>query len=265
MLAGHFIDSPQGHLFITQFGELTITKAILCLPSITEELNLARAVCAKQAEAFAEAGTPCVILDYLGTGDSEQEFDQVDCHVWLDNIITTGKWLMAQGVSEIVIFGVRFGALLALANQQKLHQALPICQQIYWKPVLNGKQFSGQFLRIKQAREMITSGNNKINWREKVLNGEELEVAGYPLTASMLTSMEQLQVKPDDTLLSPVHWFELAATEASPLIKKFIISWQSQVKFSFINCPAFWQVPEIFTLPELYQPTLDCLITENLC
>ena len=53
MLAGHFIDSPQGQLFITQFGEVVGDTAVLCLPSITEEMNLARAVVAKQAQCFA--------------------------------------------------------------------------------------------------------------------------------------------------------------------------------------------------------------------
>ncbi|MCW9008169.1 MAG: hypothetical protein OQK02_09550, partial [Marinobacter sp.] len=70
MLTGHFISSEQGNIFLTQFGEILGNTAILCLPSITEEMNLARAVVAKQAQGFATQGVPCFVLDYYGTGDS---------------------------------------------------------------------------------------------------------------------------------------------------------------------------------------------------
>lgn len=258
MLTGHFIPSTQGNIFITQFGKINGDTAILCLPSITEEMNLARAVIAKQAQCFANEGVPCYVLDYYGTGDSEGEFEQANADVWLENILAAGKFIQQQGISKIILWGVRFGALLILSHQEKLHQNLPITQQFLWKPVTSGKLFAGQFLRIKQANAMMSNSNEKINWRERILAGNNVEVAGYLLTKSMLQSLESLQVSQEFQPISPMAWFELAAKELTPLTKRLSAPWDSAVaKVYCFDCPPFWQVPEVFSLPELEQLTIN--------
>jgi len=257
VLLGHFIASQQGRLFITQFGNITGDTAILCLPSITEEMNLARAVVAKQAQCFAQKNLPCFVLDYYGTGDSEGEFEQANTDIWLENIITAGKFVQQQGASNIILWGVRFGALLMLNHQEKLHQQLPITQQILWKPVTNGKLFASQFLRIKQAKSMMSNSAEKTNWREYILQGSDTEVSGYLLTKSMLQSIESLQISKEFHPLSLLHWFELSAKEPTPLTKRLSASMNASLTSMYcFACPPFWQVPEIFSLPELEQLTL---------
>jgi len=261
MISGHFIPSEHGKLFITQFGQLGSDTAILCLPSIAEELNLSRAVVAKQAQHFASNNIPCYVLDYFGTGDSEGEFEQASCDIWLENILTVAQWLKQKGVSKIILWGVRFGALFILSYQKKLHELLPITQQILWKPVSNGKLFSGQFLRIKQANSMISGGEN-INWRNHILAGNDTEVAGYLMTKPMLESMELLQISADFQPLSKLHWFELAAKEVTPLTKRLSSSWpENSAQIYCVDCPPFWQVPEIFSLPQLTQ--LNCEVFQS--
>jgi len=263
MLSGHFIPSPEGKLFVTQFGELGSDTAILCLPSIIEELNLARAVVAKQAQMFAQHNIPCFVLDYFGTGDSEGEFEQADCDLWLENVLTAGEWLKQQGFSKIILFGVRFGGLLMMAHQESLHQRLPIVKQILWKPVTNGKQFAGQFLRIKQANSMMNQSSAKINWRQHILDGNNTEVAGYLVTPKMLATMELLKLQDNMQPASSVIWFELAAKEPTPLTQRIIANWsENSVSVYCVKTPPFWQVPEVFSLPELCQLNL-ILLTEQ--
>ncbi len=258
MLSGHFITSPQGQLFLTQFGEVTGDTAILCLPSITEEMNLARAVVAKQAQCFANQEVPCFVLDYYGTGDSEGEFEQANADIWLENIISAGEFMQQKGITKIILWGIRFGALLVLSHQEKLHQQLPITKQVLWKPVTNGKLFAGQFLRIKQANAMMNNASEKINWRESILQGNDTEVAGYLLTKSMLQSIESLQISKSFQPLSLLHWFELAAKEPTPLTKRLLATWKDDLKkVHCFECSPFWQVPEIFALPELEQLTFN--------
>ena len=265
MLTGHFIPSNQGKLFITQFGGWASDTAILCLPSITEELNLSRAVIAKQAQAFANKGCPCFVLDYFGTGDSEGEFEQANCDIWLDNILTTGNWLQQQGVKKIILWGIRFGALLILAHQRKLHESLPIKQQLLWKPVTNGKQFAGQFLRIKQTSDMMKKSAEKVNWRQHILDGHDTEVAGYLVTAEMLVSMETLKVENEIQPISHIDWFELAANEPTPLTKKLTNNCpDNKITVHCFESPPFWQVPEIFTLPALYPLNTNLVTSEDL-
>ena len=268
MLAGHFIGSPQGQLFITQFGEVAGDTAVLCLPSITEEMNLARAVVAKQAQSFANADLPCFILDYYGTGDSEGEFEQANADIWLENILAAGDFIQQQGITKIIIWGIRFGALLVLNYQEVLHQKLPIIQQILWKPVTNGKLFAGQFLRIKQANTMMSKASgkeagDKINWRDHVLAGNDVEVAGYLLTNTMLQSIESLQISKSFQPLSTLDWFELAAKEPTPLTKRLSAPWDDAIaNVHCFDCPPFWQVPEIFALPALEQLTVNTVCLE---
>lgn len=263
MLAGHFISSPHGQLFITQFGEVTGGTAILCLPSITEEMNLSRAVVAKQAQRFANENLPCFVLDYYGTGDSEGEFEQANTDIWLENILTAGEFMQQQGITKIILWGIRFGALLVLTHQEKLHQQLPISKQILWKPVTNGKLFAGQFLRIKQANAMMNAASSKekgdkVNWREHVFAGNNVEVAGYLLTKAMLQSMELLQINKEFQPLSPLEWFELAAKEPTPLTKRLSAQWDDEIaKVHCFDCPPFWQVPEVFSLTKLEQLTVN--------
>ena len=54
VLSGHFVETSTGHLYVTQFGDLNSGKAILVLPSFFEEMNLSRAVIAKQANIIAK-------------------------------------------------------------------------------------------------------------------------------------------------------------------------------------------------------------------
>jgi hypothetical protein len=144
---------------------------------------------------------------------------------------------------------------------------LPIIQQILWKPVTNGKLFSGQFLRIKQANAMMNKSSNekgeKINWRDQVLAGNDVEVAGYLLTKTMLQSMELLQISKDFQPLSTLDWFELAAKELTPLTKRLSSPWDLAIaKVHCFDCPSFWQVPEVFSLPELAQLTVNSVRSE---
>ena len=137
------------------------------------------------------------VLDYFGTGDSSGEFEQATAANWIDDIVNACIWLKSQGINKVIVWGVRFGALLALHAQKKIQEVLSIVQFIFWKPVTNGKQFAGQFLRVKQANTMMNSGE-KTNWRQFILDGNDTEVAGYTLNASMLISLESLHFLPEE-------------------------------------------------------------------
>ncbi len=252
MLQGHFVNSTKGKVFITQFGDLQGDTAILCLSSITEELNLARAVVAKQAKAFADNGLPCFILDYYGTGDSEGEFEQADTRIWQEDVVNACQWLTEQGVEKIILWGVRFGALLMFSQQAVLHQKFNIQAQLLWKPVTNGKIFAGQFLRIKQANNMMNNPAEKINWRQHILDGNETEVAGYRLNTAMLASIESLVIEPSFRPASLTHWFELASEKITPATERFCQSFDPAfINIQAFSCSPFWQVPEIFNVPDL--------------
>ncbi|NMP33048.1 hypothetical protein HII17_15935 [Thalassotalea sp. M1531] len=250
IIQGHFVPAKLGRVFVSQFGDKQGSTAILCLPSITEELNLARAILAKQCQAFANKGHPSFIMDYYGSGDSEGEFEDASANQWLDDVISVGQWLVQQGYKNIILLGVRVGALLLATNQEKLHQALPIQAYILWKPVTNGKLFVNQLIRIKQANAMMSGEGEKINWRNEILSGNNTEVAGYLLTAGFIEQLENLSITHDTQWQAPTYWLELASSNVSPATKR-IVEGVEEIMVHTMTTPAFWQVPEIFDLPEL--------------
>lgn len=260
MLSGHFVDSAQGKVFVSQHGNTESSTAILCLPPLFEELNLSRAIMAKQAQYFAEHNYPCYIMDYAGTGDSEGEIDQMETADWVQNVLDVGSWLQERGVTEIILWGVRFGALLAMANQTRFHQALPVSKQLFWKPVLKGKMMMSQFIRLKQANSMMQKDEEKVNWRQHILDGNTTEIAGYPITNALLTSLEGLLPEELHAPGSSVAWVELGATKVTPAITKVIGEWPEQsIDIVCLESSAFWQIPEIFELSQYHKTNLSLL------
>lgn len=259
-ISGHFIPSAKGRVFLTVTGQLDSERAILCLPPLFEEMNLSRAVIGKQAQYFAAHGLPTCVLDYCGTGDSESSLDDATAQIWLEDIISAGRWLTQQGIREIILWGIRFGGLIQLSFQDALHKALPVHRQLLWKPVTGGKLYMRQFLRLKQASTILRGSTEKVNWRQRIADGAIVEVAGYPLNHALVGSIEALEVSADLTPPTPVAWMELGTTAITPGIERVVDSWpQSRYHLQAIDSPLFWQTPETFTVPELYPRSLALL------
>lgn len=256
MISGHFIESQGGKVFVSQFGHESAKKTILILPSLFEELNLCRAIVAKQAQEMAANGAVVYCLDYFGCGDSEGEIEQANTQIWQQNVIDTLAWIENQGVRAVDIWAIRFGALIAMNTIEHWAKSSVEPTILMWKPVTKGKQFMTQFLRLKQANSMM-QGAEKVNWREQILSGESTEVAGYEITADLLSSIDKL-VFPDELPDSiKVHWLELAAKSITPAVTKQTSCWQQdKLHVQSYEGSAFWQIPEIFSQPELLQPSL---------
>lgn len=266
MISGHFIESQGSNIFVTQFGNGSAKKAILVLPSLFEELNLCRAIVAKQAQALAASGAVVYCLDYYGCGDSEGEIEQANTQIWQQNILDTLKWIKSkenQRVRAVDIWAIRFGALLAMKTLEHWTSSTSQATLVLWKPVLKGKQFMTQFLRLKQANSMM-QGTEKVNWREKILSGETTEVAGYEITADLLSSIDNLEFPAEITDSISVHWFELAAKSITPAVAKQTSLWhQDKLHLQNFEGSTFWQIPEIFSQPELQLPTLEAFEMET--
>lgn len=267
MIKGHFVATRSGALFVVQFGQANPDKSILLLPSIFEEMNLSRAVLAKQAQYLADSGYCVYCLDYFGSGDSEGEIEQAEVNIWLQNITDAAAWLNSAGVNSLRLWGMRFGGLLATLALQDVTKILSVSQMILWKPVNKGKQFMTQFLRLKQANSMM-QGSEKVNWRETILSGNNTDVAGYEISAQLLASIDSLEMPlsfsaPVAEHLS-ISWFELAAKSITPVVSKQTESWsQDKLTVSCFEGSAFWQIPEIFEQSFLHQPMLSALIGQE--
>jgi exosortase A-associated hydrolase 2 len=243
-LKGHFISTQSGRLFVCQTGKPLNETGILCLPPVMEEMNLSRAVIAKQCQHLAAHHYPCFTLDYFGCGDSEGEFEQADSNIWMDNIISAVQWLKEQGINKVVIFAYRCSALVLSSVQDRLRKTNNIIGQIFFKPILQGKAFINQLTRLSAVSSALSKGATL----------DSHEVGGYRMKTAFRDSIASLSIIPQE-LLFPTIVNELASQRVSPAIAS-LVEKNSFVSVQLLDCPAFWQVPEIFELDDLNQQSL---------
>jgi hypothetical protein len=102
---------------------------------------------------------------------------------------------------------------------------------LFWQPVVSGKQFLQQFLRLKVASEMLASESKGVmeRLRGQLRQGEAIEIAGYLLAPALAQGLEQAD------LLLPhrsgrVEWIEIsgrADASLSPAATARLTQWQA--------------------------------------
>lgn len=228
-----------------QTGQVVNDTAILCLPPIMEEMNMSRAVMAKQCQHLAGQGYPCFTLDYYGCGDSEGTFEQADCSIWMDNILSAMQWLSLQGINNVIIFAYRFSALLVGALQSQLKERGQVIGQVFFKPILQGNAFVKQLKRLNTVSAVL---NNKAV-------ADENEIAGYRISPLLISASAQWSLKAMPLLFETVI-DELATERISPAVQH-IADNNPQVTTQFLACPAFWQIPEVFNVQALNEQSVS--------
>ncbi len=234
---------------------------VLVVPPFGEEMNRCRAMVALQARALARIGAGTLVLDPFGTGDSAGEFVDADWPLWRDDLLRGVAWLARFGQGCRGLLGVRLGAIMAA---ELASQCPEIGHLIFWQPVLNGKTFQTQFLRIRVAAELNRPDRIKSTNDLRALSaaGQPVEVSGYQLGPALALALDDL-VLHEATLLPPVEtdWFEIAADAVaapSPATAKAVAALRqagAALRFAQVSGPPFWQVHERELAPNLISAT----------
>lgn len=234
---------------------------VLVVPAFAEEMNRCRSMVTMQAHALSAAGHGVLVLDPSGTGDSGDDFCNATWQRWRDDLRCGAEWLQAQGLGCQTLWGVRLGAILAM----ELAATLPSVQRVLlWQPVVTGKTYWTQFLRIRIAAEMGQAGGVKSTeeLRQRSARGESIEVSGFEVGAELARHLDTLNLA--DTVPPPglhVDWFEVLADAESVVPKangKAAESLRTQgamVEVQTVIGPAFWQVHERDVAPALLAAT----------
>lgn len=264
---GRFFDEGrQGRLFGSVFGAWPARHLIVFCPPFAEEMNLSRAIVSRQARALAAEGWTVLCLDYFGTGDSEGEFEEATADLWLEDLHAVLAQLGPGLATPPVLWGLRFGALIA-ATYAERYGAESLSGLVFWKPVLDGKLLLNQFFRLKQMQAMMQGGEQaKVNWLQRVRDGESTEVAGYLMTPALVNSIHKLNFGACEQLFAiPALWIEPGASGMTPVVEKQIQHWpEDSIQFACCASPAFWQNPDIYEAPDLISLTSQHLSHQQL-
>lgn len=265
-----FIPSQFGRLFCNFYSSSGKKgHAILHIPAFAEEMNKSRRMVALQAQAFSEQGHDVLVLDLYGTGDSIGDFSEATWQIWQENIGTAIGWLNAQGSQTVSLWGLRLGALLAMAFAN--YSASPIERLIAWHPVHNGDVYVTQFLRLRVAAAIMDNNappEKTSELKQRLLAGQPVEVAGYLLNPQLIAPLLSLRAeKLNLQSVKKLALFEMAATEDTPHTignTQFLNALQQQnipATLQKVVGNAFWASQEISEAPGLI--SASCLETRQ--
>lgn len=236
---------------------------VLYVHPFAEEMNKSRRMAALQARALARAGYGVLQMDLHGCGDSSGDFVDASWSSWVDDVVDAARWLKAQAQGPLWLWGLRSGCLVALDAARRLGEP---CNCLFWQPAPSGKQLLQQFLRLKQAAEMLTGQARGIaeTLRRELAAGRAVDVAGYRLPAALAAGLEQATLQPP-AVCDRLEWLELSMrpdATLSPAAAHALAAWQqagARVRSHLVTGPAFWQTVEIEEAPALLTATLTAL------
>ena len=258
-----FMQGVAGPVFaLYQPAEGQTRGAFLFLPPFAEEMNRCRATVAAQARAFSRIGYASLLLDPFGTGDSGGNLDDATWDIWERDAILAADWLSQRTGVSVALWGLRLGALLAAATAEHLPGRFQ--HLLLWQPVLDGKLFLTQYLRLRVANLMDRNlpPETTEEMRAALNAGRILEVAGYPIAGPLARSLDRTRLGDLIQLKDlAVDWFELVSEQGkslAPASQKAIAQLSGQgceVTANSFTGPAIWQLHKRDDVPELVSLT----------
>ena len=265
-----FLDGAAGRLFCVFVGpapQAPPRGGVLFVPPFAEEANKSRRQVMLQAHALAAAGYGVLLVDLHGTGDSEGDFVQGRWEIWRGDVVAGLRWLERQAFSPVVLWSLRWGSLLAADVARDFSEPPRL---VLWQPVLDARQHTDQFIRMRVASSMLTGGTRVTvqDLRSSLKRGESLEVAGYALHPDLVSGTDgrNLAAAPPPKG-SVVDWIEVVGDPDAGVSvgsQRVIASWHdtgAQVRPATIVGQQFWATTEITVAPALLEHTTRALST----
>lgn len=264
-----FLPAPGGQRFCLYHAPADGTRprgAVLYVHPFGDEMNRARRMAALQARAFADAGIAVLQIDLYGCGDSSGDFADARWELWHEDLTLAHAWLARRTGAPVSLWGLRLGALLAMDYARGA--ALALHSAILWQPVLSGRTFLTQFLRLRLAGDLLSIPRNDAGrettegLRARLTQGEALEVAGYELAPALALAIDAaaLTVLPPPS--QPVAWFEVVADATrppAPAGTQLAAKWRAggtALQAQTVAGMPFWATPDITECAGLLAPTV---------
>jgi exosortase A-associated hydrolase 2 len=266
-LRAEFIAAERGRIFVLARRPAAMTSAaVLMVPPFAEEMNKSRKMMAELALKLADRGVPSICVDLFGTGDSDGEFRDATWPRWSADLQTAMQWADHAGMRVSKILGARLGCSLAI---ELIRQSTASFERIvFWQPVLDGKRFIEQFLRLRIAARMMENDRKETvaDLRGRLAQGETIEVAGYELNSELVTAIERAST---EALLNiapcNLDWIEVvraAGAAVSTPTAKTIETIRAKGFSAQLHCVVsepFWSSTEIVTCAELIDKSVGVL------
>jgi exosortase A-associated hydrolase 2 len=228
-------------------------------------MNKSRRMAALQARALSEAGISVLQIDLFGCGDSEGDFGDATWSRWIDDVIEASTWLHRQCGFAPMLWGTRLGCLLAAEASHRMPSPPNL---LFWQPVVSGKRFIQQFLRLKLAMQLFGDDDRERQGteqlRQQLTRGESIEIGGYNLSPALALAVDKSELSPPK-MPARVAWFEILGgpeVSISAALRSRLQAWHisgAAVDIHAIEGPAFWQTQELAECPDLIAASVSAV------
>lgn len=265
-ISARFLDGVKGRILVTaRRPSKPGGHAVLIVPPFADEMNKTRKMFTDVSQDLAKRGIATVLPDLYGTGDSEGEFCDADWDIWKGDLAQAAGWSAAEGWPVQALLCVRLGCALGAETARiSLHG---IRQTVFWQPVLDGPRFLTQFLRLRVAATLMDEDRRESvsELRDRLRQGETLEVAGYELAPQLAKQIDEVHLEPAvGPYLGNLSWMEVireAVDLPAPSRDAVVRARQSvgAISVHTVVGQPFWSTTEIVRIPELVSRTVDAL------
>jgi len=236
---------------------------VFCAPLFEEKLWSHR-VLVNYARSLAAQGIAALRFDYFGDGESEGRFEEATVTSRVADILDAVEFCRSRaGVRRIVLLGLGYGAVLALAAAR----TGDVDGIVAWAPIMSGEQYTSDLLRAHLGAQVVLH-RKVIHDREalvqKIMNGEFVNIEGYEIGNpffSELVATDTRKLIEEQT--RPVVVVQIAPGERiDSQYASFAQSTDSRVQFFPVRELKFWaQQKTIYSPCELlFQRTTQWLI-----
>lgn len=190
-----FLDCRKRQIFVFLSRPTGARQCVIFVPPFAEEMNKCRRQTTEVALALNNLGYATLVLDLFGTGDSEGSFADANWDTWIDDLECVIDWVSNQELVVDTLIANRLGCILAASSL--LQSGHSVARSVFVQPVEQGSKFMTQFLRLRVAASMMDAGPRESTQelRERLQNGETLEIAGYHLSPPLWKAIESLDIE----------------------------------------------------------------------
>jgi len=202
-----------GRIFALLYMPKVAKQGVVFVPPFAEEMNKCRRQITQTADALVEKGCAVLVVDLFGTGDSEGDFAEARWEIWKSDVITALNWMESEVPAVESIVAMRLGC--ALAAESLADTGKSVLNTVFWQPVVSGRQFMTQFLRMQVAASMMESSTQVTveALKAQLETGTSLEIAGYELTPELWLSVEDVDLLTSlNRRLGELHIVEVGRT-----------------------------------------------------
>jgi pimeloyl-ACP methyl ester carboxylesterase len=186
-----YFDSSDRQLFGCYHAPLSGSGqgcgVVLCHPMGEEYIRFHRAY-RLLSDRLAGAGFPVLRFDLYGCGDSSGESKQGQIGHWCTDVAAAVGEMRRRGdVTKVCLVGLRLGASLSMLVGAERGD---IDGMVLWDAVISGRDYVEELIASHQ--EMLQHAH--VEPRRDAAVKDDTEILGFPLTASMRSELEELDL-----------------------------------------------------------------------